>query len=268
VDDDPVVLFAKEAARAWPKVRTPPALFADHVRGRLPSDVEDSLLGLHGGDLFVAFACLSRDEGAWKELDRSFLAKVPEYVRAVDPSPAFADEVRQRLAEKLSGGDSAPPKLASYSGRGPLAAWLRIVAIREAQSMVRARRASTGTDSLPLPSEGLDPELVLLKRDGTAAFRKAFDDVVASLPDQERGVLKLHYLDGLTLDEVARAFRTSRATAARLILQARERIAQRFQRRLRDLHGANAPNAESLLALVESQLGASVARCFGEAEGD
>ena len=260
-------LLAKEAARAWPALRIPAELFAEHLRRRTPSDDKDPLAGLHASDLFVAFACLSRDESAWKELDRSFLAKVPDYVRAIDPSPAFADEVRQRLSEKLAGMATATPKLASYSGRGPLAAWLRVGAIREAQSMVRARRHSAEPDSLRLASEGLDPEVVLLKRDGTAAFRKAFDDVIASLPDDERSVLKLHYLDGLTLDEVARAFRTSRATAARLVLQARERIATRFERRLRELHGKNAPNMESLLALVESQLGSSMARCFGEPEG-
>jgi len=265
VNDDVVAVFAEEAARAFPTVRVTAERFADHMRSRVPSKhAATALAGLHGADLFVAFACLCGDVMAWKELDRAFLARVAEHVRAIDASTAFADEVRQRLAEKLTGATS---KLASYSGRGPLAGWLRVAAIREAQSLVRRRRPTQDTEGMSLPSDVLDPEIVLMKRAGTAAFRKAFDEAVASLPDDERSVLKLHYLDGLTLDEVGTAFRTSRATAARLISQARQRIAKRFERRLRDELGANSPNMRSLLALVESQLGASIGRCFRDKVG-
>jgi RNA polymerase sigma-70 factor (ECF subfamily) len=258
-----IAAFVAEAGAAWPKIQVNADDFARHVAARLPpDDPEAALAELRGGDLLLAFACLSGDRAAWRELDRSLLAKVPEFVATIDRSPAFADDVRQRLSEKLASSSAGPAKLEQYSGRGPLKAWLRIAAIREAHTIVRGRKRSVDADSLPLRSSAVDPELALLKRRSAAAFKKAFAEVIAGLDDDDRTLLRLHYLDGLTIDEVGKAFRVSRASAARLLAAARERIVKRVERSLKTELGRNAPGAKSLLDLVESQLDMSIVRHF------
>jgi RNA polymerase sigma-70 factor (ECF subfamily) len=261
--DDALAAFAREAARDWPQLRIPAEDFVEHVRARLPADdPEGALAEIRAADLLLAFACLRGDEAAWRELDRACLSKIQEWVARIDRSPTFADEVRQRLAEKLASDGKGPGKLAQYTGKGPLWAWLRVVAIREAHTIVRGGKKAVDADDVPLRAGGLDPELELLKRRSADTFKKAFAEVLASLPDDDKSVLKLHYLDGLTIDEVGKAFRVSRASAARLIAAARDRIVKRVERTLRDQLGANAPGAHSLLALVQSQFDLSVARHF------
>src|SRR3982751_887777 len=94
LEDDAIAAVATAAASVWPRIKIAHPVFVAHVRERLPER-------LHGADLYLACACLHGDEGAWRELDRAHLARVGEFVGRIDRSPAFADEVRQRLAEKL-----------------------------------------------------------------------------------------------------------------------------------------------------------------------
>src|SRR5690606_9244490 len=145
-------------------------------------------------------------------------------------------------------------KLAQYSGRGPLAAWIRIAALREAHTITRRQKHAVDADDLPLRAPDHDPELALLKRRSVSVFRKAFTAVIGGLSENDRTLLRLHYLDGLTIEEVGKASRVSRASAARLLAQVRERIVKRVERTLRDDFGAHAPGARSLLDLVRSQL--------------
>ena len=54
--------------------------------------------------------------------------------------PMFVDEVRQVLRTKLLVGDGAPPKIADYSGRGPLDGWVRAAAVRAAIDLKRREK--------------------------------------------------------------------------------------------------------------------------------
>jgi RNA polymerase sigma-70 factor (ECF subfamily) len=243
------------------------------VIARLPAESPDEAAAeLRGTELFLVYACLCGDAEAWRTFDRNYLAKVPDYVARVDRSPAFADEVRQRIAEKLATTTEGPGRLAQYSGRGPLHSWIRIASLREAHTVARRRKVSVDADDVPLRAPDLDPELALLKQRSITVFRKAFQEVIAGLSEDDRTLLRLHYLDGLTIEQVGKASRVSRASAARLLAQTRERIVKRVERALRDDLGANAPGARSLLALVRSQLDLSIVRHFkarvGVGDGD
>ncbi len=255
---------AVEAAAVWPKVKLDRALFVAHLRDRLPEDdPAKALERLHGSDLYLACACLHGDRTAWRELDRTHLSRVNEFVARIDRSPSFADEIRQRLAEKLlHDADGGSAKLALYTGRGPLGAWLRVAAIREAQNAKRGGRPNVDADEVPLAAPDQDPEIQLLKRRYAAEFKEAFQSVLVSLSPDERNVIRLHYLDGLTIEEVGKAYRVSRATAARWIADARGKIVERIQKTLGDRMGKNSPRAESLLAFVQSQLDMSLRRHF------
>jgi RNA polymerase sigma-70 factor (ECF subfamily) len=269
---------AREAAGAWPGIALDAATFAAYVREKAADVPVDEL---HVADLFLACACVRGDRRAWNELARRYLVRVPEYVARVDRSPAFADEIRQRLAVRLSGSDATgSAKIALYTGRGALAAWIRVAAIREAQHAKRGgRRQASPEEAMQVAAPGDDPEIRLVKKKYAADFRKAFEDVLRTLSSDERNVLKLHYLDGLTIDEVGKAYRVSRATAARWLASARENIVQRVREslgarldaRLSDTarmksSARNAPSPESMLAFVRSQLDLSLRRHFDDSK--
>jgi RNA polymerase sigma-70 factor (ECF subfamily) len=187
------------------------------------------------------------------------LHHVADYVARIDSSPAFADEVKQRLAEKLAGTRG---KMLSYAGRGPLGAWLRVAAVREAQSMARARKPTRSAEDLPLAVVANDPELALLKRRFAAAFRSALTQALERLDDEGRTVLRLYFVDALTYEELGRVLRVSRASAARRVTDARKRVVGSLEQTIHNELGADAPSAASLFALVESQLDVSVVRYF------
>lgn len=264
VIDRDLLLLAERAAAAWPSIERSPHEFATFLRDDIiPRMKSGSPEELHADDLFLVWACRAGDERAWRELDRAFLAKVGAYVSRIDPSPSFGDEIRQRLAEKLMHGrEGGVAKLAQYTGLGPLAGWLRVAAVREAHNARRDRKPNVDAYDAPLVDGGDDPELLLLKQRYASEFKTAFASVLASLTADERNVLRLHYLDGLTIEEVGRAYGVSRATAARHIAAARERIIDAVNAALRAKLGQGGPDADSMLALVKSQLDLSLKRHF------
>jgi RNA polymerase sigma-70 factor, ECF subfamily len=263
IDEGELRRVAHEAAAAWPAVKLPLDVFMAHMRDRLDDgDDELALSKIHAADLFLACACMHGDEGAWRELDRHHLQRVPAFVARIDASPAFADDVKQRLGEKLVKDADGPGKLALYTGRGPFGAWLRVAAIREAQNGKRRGRRTVDANDVALVATEHDPEVQLLKQRYAKEFTDAFKSVLVTLSADERNVLRLHYLDGLTIEEVGKTYRVSRATAARWIASARDTIIERTQAALGDRLGDSAPRPQSMLAFVKSQLDLSLARHF------
>src|SRR5947209_904462 len=68
------------------------------------------------------------------------------WVARVGREPSFVEEVRQTVREKLLvAAADAPPRIVEYTGRGALAAWLRIIAVRAALNL-RRRRGDVAPD--------------------------------------------------------------------------------------------------------------------------
>jgi len=203
---------------------------------------------------------LAGQPAALAAFDRTYLAHVRRFVASVDSSPAFADEVRQLLRERLflpSGGS----KLREYTGAGPLGAWLRVVALRVALNLRRdsARAAARGVEKCPTDAV-CNTELDYLKDHYAEHVRAALEATVDGLPIEERNVLRLHYLDGLPLQHVADICRVHRATVARWIAGARERVLDETRRRLTQHWKLSGSELDSILELVRSRLDVSFHR--------
>src|SRR5688572_29589330 len=91
------------ARTAWSAVTLGEERFVQHLAGHLAgaSDCLLALERLQTDDLYLACACLHGDAEALRAFDRQFLGEISAAVRRLDPSPAFADEVRQQLAQRL-----------------------------------------------------------------------------------------------------------------------------------------------------------------------
>jgi RNA polymerase sigma-70 factor (ECF subfamily) len=213
----------------------------------------------HPEDLVLAFACAQGDAAAIEILVREILVRVPDFVARVRGAAAIADEVRQVLSEKLL--VAAPrPKLLDYAGKGPLGGWVRVAAVRTAIDLLRARGERLGARAdvaeQVMAADGL--EVGVLKGRYQGEFQAALDSALAALTPRQRQLLKLHIVDGVTLDELARAHRVHRATVARWIASARDELLERVETRLRADLGLSASEFASLAELVQSRLHASL----------
>src|SRR5262249_55575934 len=150
--------------------------------------------------------------GAIETFERSFLAAVPAILQRNGAGPIQADEIRQRVRERLFVGAG---KIADYSGRGELAHWLKVVTMRIAIDARREERpfaTESAGGAAALGLAGVDPELELMKERFREPFEQAFRAALAGLTSVQRNLLKLHFVDGLTLEELAALFHVHRAT--------------------------------------------------------
>ncbi|WP_375769430.1 sigma-70 family RNA polymerase sigma factor [Archangium gephyra] len=266
------------ARAAWPRVRLEDAVFLRHLAERLSSpgpEPERTLRALPAADLFLACACVHGDAAAQAALDAHFLPKVASAVARVHPGADAVSEVCQVLREKLLTSDSGqPPRLAGYLGQGPLAAWLRAAAVRTALNLRRSaqRQARAEEEALAeatLPG-GTHPELELLRQRHRADFQAALAEALASLPSRERTVLRLHLVEGLSLERIGTAYRTHKSTVSRWLAHAREEVLAGTRSRLAERLRLSSGELHSFLRDVPAQLDQSLSALLastGHGEG-
>jgi RNA polymerase sigma-70 factor (ECF subfamily) len=247
--------FVEAGRRAWPGVGVSPQVLAQHLAHLQSRDGQPPTERFHrAADLYLACACAQGSARALAAFDAHFLSNVDSFVARFDISPQFAAEVRQELRVRLlMAAPGAHPRIAEYSGRGPLGAWVRMAAVRLAIDLKRALRAPI-EGPLPDAGETNDPELQLLKNRYTAEYQSALRAAWQRLSVHARRLLCLHYLDGRNLDEVGRMYRVARATAYRWIVAARESVLDSMMRTLRERLRLSRAEFDSIGRVVSEDL--------------
>jgi RNA polymerase sigma-70 factor (ECF subfamily) len=256
-DADSLRALFEEGARAWPGVAIAPEVFAAYLAERaVPMD---ALPPGRASDLYLACACLSRARGALEAFDRAHLRLTGAHLARMRSSATFVDDVRQVLREKLFvGRDGSPPKIAEYDGRGALASWVRVITLRAAIDLRRRTSDVVAEPAGREAAERLDPEMGYLQQRYRETFNAAFREAVAALDAEQRALLQRHYVDGLTLEQLAAGEGVHRATIARRIAAARMAVNEEALRRLREALGADPAELESLVGVMRSQLDLSL----------
>jgi RNA polymerase sigma-70 factor, ECF subfamily len=226
---------------------------------------------LHAVDLFLASACVLAISNAAAAFDRDFLGSSVATLRRLDPSAAFADEVRQVLREKLlvSGG-AAPPRIASYSGRGPLAQWVAVAAQREGLSIKRASgrlRQLAEQHAASVFSGVRDPELVYMKERYQNEFRDAFRAALFALSERDRVVLRFSLVDRLSFTKIAAMFGVNQSSVTRWVASTREQIQHHMLQFFRERLGLDRNEFESVARMVRSELELNVSQLLSEESG-
>lgn len=248
-----------QARAAWSDLSTPTEDFVRHLASLLRGEREPAaVLGaLHAADLYLAFACVRREQKALVAFDQRYLAKVPAYLARVQKATAVVEEVRQALEERLcAGAEGSPPALAEYAGRGALDGWVRTAAVRtalnlqrgEARRRVREQRAWNELGVTP------DPELQILRERHRADFEAAFEESLGALVAEERRILRMRFVDALGVSEIATLTGVHRATVSRWLAAAQESLLTETRRRLATRLGVSPSECDSLFVLVRSHL--------------
>jgi RNA polymerase sigma-70 factor (ECF subfamily) len=211
---------------------------------------------LHAVDLLLARRCAQGDRAAIARVEALYIARVGAWLGAVESSASVLDEVRQRVRVRALAGD--PPKLSEYRGRGPLEAWLRVVALREHAEHYRAQgvvaRGAVGDEQLAAlaQSGGLSPELACVKARYRPVMSAAFRAAIEGLAARERTLLKLCYVDGLSLDAIGRLYAVNKSTVSRWMNGIRDEVlARALERAKREIDGPS-DEVEALLGAVRS----------------
>jgi RNA polymerase sigma-70 factor (ECF subfamily) len=231
--------------------------------GREPDPIA-ALETLHTDDLYLTTACLAGDGAALETLERLVRSTVPAAVSRLRLDASTVSDVeqlvRQRLLVPPSGG---PPKLHEYGGRGALKQWLRAVALRVALNHLDGRRPEDSLDAEGAPvlaAAGPDPEMALLKQHARDEFKAVLQEVLTGLPPHERSLLRLYFLQGLTVEQIGRMEGTHKSTVSRWLTRTRATVLAEVQRRLGERLRLEPGEYDSLLGLLRSQLSLSLHR--------
>jgi RNA polymerase sigma-70 factor (ECF subfamily) len=251
-------LLFEAGARAWPTLRLSPEAFRRHLVSRA---FAGGLQGpVHAADFFLTSACLEGVRGAVEAFDRAYLGQLAAFLSPLHPSPDLIDEVGQVLREKLLMSKlGRAPRLAEYDGRAALTTWLRVIARRAAIDLLRQRSAGAARlDEPPPDAATADTEGDHVKRWGRQPFNDALRRSIAGAPPDQREILRLHFAEGLTLDELAVSLGVHRATVARRLAAARHAIHRETRRLLGAELGLTPAELDSLTRLMRSQLDLSL----------
>jgi RNA polymerase sigma-70 factor (ECF subfamily) len=244
-----------------PGVELDPVAFAAHVGERVTFDRAGraNLDAVRAGALWIAFGCGIGDAAAITAFEATYAKAIGSALRrSFDPGLCEDAELRLRERLFLVAGDQVP-RLESYSGRGDLHAWLRAAAVRTAIDLMRAQRM-VPVGAVPIDDgAAIDPLLAALKQRYRDEFRDAFAEVAAALTDRERTLLRYHYFDGLSIDEIGALYRVNRATAGRWLAAIREGLFEATRARLVSrLALDDSADADSILRLIDSELDVSI----------
>lgn len=239
----------------WPALTLPDEEFVGYVRERCPAGTEVSRLAVE--DLYLAFGCARGDAAAVALFEREFLPAVERVLARRERDPMLVDETKQRLRTRvLVAPPGGRPRIAEYQGQGSLASWLRVVALREHIEALRAIRGGVPLDEeeLPAPATLLSPELAADEARLLPAFRQAFHRALEALPPRDRTLLRLHYIDGLSLDPIGALYRVNKGTVSRWLAAIRARLQDEVLAQLQRASGVSPEETRSLLRALQSRI--------------
>lgn len=244
------------AQAAWPNLDVDSALFMRFLARLGPAA---TLEGRHLDDVYAACGCASGSNAAIAAVQAR---ATPALERALTRLGA-SDELMPALWERLFTG--ATPRIATFTGAGPLEAWLRVSLTRAAIDQQRVKHRDVlledGDTELHQLADG-DLELAFIERQYREAFRQAFLGALAGLEAEERNLLRLHYRDGLTVDQLAVVLGVHRATAARRVARCRAQVLDVTRVNLGEQLRLSTETAESLVRHLGANLDLSLSQAL------
>ena len=267
---DRLAIGVAEIERRWPEAPSLDA-FAGYLAARLEQqhDLATSIERLRVDDLFLAWWSGTGDPAGIAAFEATYSADLGRVLQRFQRLPS--DELHQLLRIKLFVGTrAAPPRIHAYSGFGFLQNWFRVTAARAFLDVARTHQEQEYADELDqdelerlVPVSG-DPRDAQQRAEVAAALRHAFAAAVTALSPRERTFLRLVSVDRLTLDQVAATYQVHRATVARTLAAARERLLRDTRAGVIAALGIAPDHIASAIGQLDSRLELSLSRVLRE----
>lgn len=257
---------AYEAGRsAWPNV----ALSATQFAAALDGIEAGEGLDLWPGDFYLAAAAAAGDLAAIATIERECIVPAIPRLRRIATSSDEIEEALQATRERLFVGPR--PKIGVYAGTSPLKQWVQLAAVRAVIDLRRSRHATrevVGTSrATELLDQSVDPATSLLKERYRPEFEAALKAQIAKLDQRDRAILKLHLLEGVSVEKIATMRSVHRVTIARWLWKASDTMLEGVREYFLERHGLIPGECDSLLRLVRSQLTLDWNRVFDKPPG-
>jgi RNA polymerase sigma-70 factor (ECF subfamily) len=260
--DQAAALAYQAGRKTWPGLRMDLSAFQRWVR---VANIDAEALQERGDELYLVAGCVERDPEAYQAFERRYLATMTQTVGRIVLSADQADELRQQLRVTLLLG--AAPKIGTFRGQGPLGAWVQVCAVRLALKMGAARDRLAGADSSVLEglvSQEADQELLAAKSQYRDAFQAALEECFVALPSRQKTLLRMHFLDGMSIDEMGQVFHVHRATIARWLVAIRREVLEQICRKISLNLRTSSSEFRSMVRLVSNDVRLSLHRILGE----
>jgi RNA polymerase sigma-70 factor (ECF subfamily) len=271
LDIEPAVLEGKldqlyaRGRAAHPALGLDDESFVTHL-AKCGARVDDALTPLHAEDLYLACACLTGNLLAVASLRDLGRPVVVRYLNRIGSARLIADDVEQRLWDAVLVGSPQGPKLATYSGRGPLGSWIGVSAqrialieLRHEQAEIRARHEVKAGHHLT----GDDPEMAAIKDRFRDQFQDAVGAAIGTLEDREKTLFRMHLVDGLTLETIGKVYGVHQTTIFRWLSAARHRVIDEAKGLLRASLPVSSAEFNSIARLLLSEADLSISAALG-----
>lgn len=249
----PLARLFESARQQWPGIGICQADFVGH----LTALGHEASLPAHPLELYLAFSTLYRDSQACAHFEREYMTRAGALVQGLVRDASVADDVLQRLREKLWLG--SPPALAKYAGTSPLRAWLNTLAkhcaIDELRKMQRQGAAVIELEpEASGPAQSRGPESMLEGARERERFNSAVLRAIAQLSARDRNLLRLHYRKGVSAEALAKAYGVHRATVTRWLGRLRSTVFASAQSEMAQARRMSADEFAALAAHLHGQL--------------
>ena len=262
-DLDPAVAAALARARAaWPELAVDDAAFAAAIAAAVAdaADPGAAVAELAIEDLYLAQACATGAKAALDAFGRRCDPAVLAALRQLGLAADAVDDLLHEVRTKLFVGDGAP-RIATYSGRAALPSWARTIATRAAVDRLRKQPAASDDEVLEaLPDLADGPELAHFRQTYRVELKAAFEAALGTLEVRERNVLRHHYVDQLTLDDIGALYGVHKATVSRWLESARTALAKRTRAGFQLRVPMRPEELDSVLRLLQSHIDLSLSR--------
>ena len=194
---------------------------------------------------------------------RTYLAAIDDDLKRFRAAGVLADDVRRELEDTLLlGQGGSRPRIAQYEGRGPLRRFVATAARNAALSLLRHRshKANVDVDAIgsQLASPLESPRRLASNHD--AAVRDALRACLSALDRRQRIIVRLHLSQGVALTQIARMLGVHQSTVSRALDGALHQLYAGIRRELREVHGLEGAEVESVVRDVRSNLDLSLSR--------
>jgi len=254
------------AHAAWPALGVTDTAFVIALGERFTASevTADALARYHAVDLFLATACALDVPGAVARFEATYASHIASIIGRFHQPTTFRDEVHQLVRHRLFVARGARrPGIVEYAAKGELLAFVRVVTVRIALDLLRARQAAgeVSDDELAqLPAAEDDPELRYLRLLYRGEFKQAFETAVRSLPDRARTLLRYHLVDKLSIDKIAVIYDLHRSTVARQLERAKLDLIATTRAHLKERLQIDTTSFDSVVRLIEGSVELSVER--------
>ena len=183
-------------------------------------------------ELTLVHGCIAGDTESWRALMKQFGALVAHAVRTTlfrvlkQADPNLVDDAVQSIWLTLCADQCR--RLRGFEGNSALSTWLTVLSTRRALDFIRSEMRKGSMKHVHLDDEDRDivKELRAPEDEEQFSMDELFllYEAMERLPEDDRLVLKMYYLDGLSYRSISGVLKVAPNTVSSYLLRARDKL--------------------------------------------